>query len=170
MFYLSSRSSLLHRNANAASLFLSLPCPAITGREQHVPGVSDRKQLRVLHDVAHGGTGTRWHQNEGGHASRLRAHPQLQLLCKFSLYDSSWLLTNSMPPWLHFNQCTASEGYVSESNWKSKLPPTELSQKKLPNHCKHIAFVNGYSTKKGVQSSFAGKSGKWRQSCFIAGE
>lgn len=59
MLYLSSHSSLVHQTANAASLLSPLPSPAITGREQHVPGVSDWKQLRVLHHVAHGGTGTR---------------------------------------------------------------------------------------------------------------
>lgn len=128
----------------------SLPCPAITGREQHVPGVSDWKQLGVLHHVAHGGTGTRWHQNEGGHASRLRAHPQLQLFCKFLPDDSSWLLTTSIPLLIHFHQRTASEGYASENNWKSKGPPTELSLKKLPNHCKQIAFANRYKEKSAI--------------------
>lgn len=56
----------------------------VPGGEQHVPGVSDRKQLRVLHHLAHGGAGPRRHQDEGGHAAGLRAHPQLQLLCESS--------------------------------------------------------------------------------------
>lgn len=55
-----------------------------TGGEQHVPGVSDGKQFRVLHHVPHSGAGPRRHQDEGGHAAGLRTHPQLQLLCKRS--------------------------------------------------------------------------------------
>lgn len=116
--YLPSHSSLLHQTANAASLFVSvasLRCPAVAGREQHVPGLSDGKQFRVLHHVPHGGTGTRWHQNEGGHASRLRAHPQIQLLGKFSPYDSPCPPSTYASLLLHLRQHAAWEGHVSEN-------------------------------------------------------
>lgn len=73
--------------ATCISLFfythLSLLLSA-TGGEQHVPGVSDGKQFRVLHHVPHSGAGARRHPDEGGHATGLRTHSQLQLLCKLS--------------------------------------------------------------------------------------
>lgn len=62
--------------------FLLFLIPPPTGGEQYVPGVSDRKQLRVLHHLSHGGAGACRHQDEGGQAPRLWAHPQLQLFCE----------------------------------------------------------------------------------------
>lgn len=49
---------------------LSLILPA-AGGEQHVPGVLDGKQFRVLHHLPHSSAGACRHQDEGGHATGL---------------------------------------------------------------------------------------------------
>lgn len=116
MLYLSSHSSLLHQTANTASLLSPppvLPSQGVNSMFQVFLTGNNSEYFTMSPTAVQGRADIRMRVAMPLDYEHIRSY---SFSVSFSPYDSSWLLTTSIPRLLHFNQRTASEGCVSESN------------------------------------------------------